>query len=119
MSKEIKAQIIRHGELILKPINKIPNGAELKEITHKKIVAWSETHHHHILEVKDKVDLSKLKVYTWNGETYLEVPQISELWHQKTGKDTHKKHTIQPSFYKVIIKKQFDYFTKSLQRVRD
>lgn len=119
MSKEIKKQIIRHGELILKPVDKIPSGAKLEETTHKKIVAWSETHHHHILEVKDKVDMSKIKVYSWNGETYLEVPEIANLWHQKSGSNVHTPHKIMPSVYKVVIKKEFDYFQGILRAVRD
>ncbi len=119
MSNELKAQIVRHGEVILKPVDKIPSGAELKEITNKKIIAFSETHHHHILSIKEKVDMSKIKVYSWNGEMYLEVPEIAELWHQKTGKDVHTPHKISPSVYKVIIKKSYNYFSKIIERVRD
>jgi hypothetical protein len=115
----MKAQIIRHGEVLLKPIDTLPKKAKLVEKKDKVIVAHSETGHHHILEVKNKVDMSKIKVYSWNGETYLEVPQISELWHQKTGKDVHIPHEVIPSIYKVIIKKEFDYFRKAIVNVRD
>lgn len=115
----MKTQIIRHGEVILKPVNKLPKEAKLNNEDYKIIVAHSETGHHHILEVKDKVDVSKIKIYSWNGETYLEVPQIAELWHKKTGKDIHKTHTISPSIYKVVLKKEFDYFSGLLKQVRD
>lgn len=112
-------QIIRHGEVILKQIDTLPKEAKLKEETNKYVVAHSETGHHHILEVKEKTDLSKFKIFSWNGETYIEVPQIAELWHQKTGKDTHKPHKIVPAIYKVVIKKEFDYFLGILRKVRD
>ena len=114
-----KPEIIRHGEVILKPINSIPKEAILKEETHKSIIAHSETGHHHILEVKDKLDMSKFKVYTWNNETYIELPQVAELWHQKSGNDVHTPHKIMPSAYKIILKKEFDYFQGAIRQVRD
>lgn len=114
-----KSQIVRHGEVILKPISELPKEAVLQKEENKIVVAHSETGHHHILEVKDKVDMSKIKVYSWNGETYLEVPQIAELWHQKSGVDVHKTHRIAPAIYKVVIKKEFDYFAGVIRQVRD
>jgi hypothetical protein len=119
MYNNTKAKNVRHGELILKAVDKVPSGAVLKEETSSKIVAWSETHHHHILSVKDKVDMSKIKVYAHNGDTYVEVPAIAELWHQKSGKDVHKKHTIAPAVYKIVIKKEFDYYKGAIRVVRD
>ena len=107
---------IRHGEVILNPIQKLPSDAKLNNESNKIVVAHSETGHHHILQT---LDMSKIKVYTLKGDTYLEVPQMAELWHQKTGKDVHTTHKVQPSVYKANIKKQFDYFTGALQRVRD
>jgi len=111
---ENKAQAVRHGEVILQPINTLPQEAKLEKQTKKEIVAHSETGHHHILEAQ-----KPFKVWSWNGETYLEVPELAELWHQKTGKDAHAPHKITPSFYKIIIKKHFDYFKGTLDRVRD
>ena len=111
--------IVRHGEVILKQIDSLPKEATLVKETNSHIVAHSETGHHHVLATKEKTDLSKFKVYSWNGETYLEVPQMSELLHEKVGADAHKTHTIVPGLYKVAIKKHFDYFTKAMTRVRD
>lgn len=109
------AQIVRHGEVILKPVSELPKEAKLEKETKKFIVAHSETGHHHILTS----DLSKFKVYTHNGDTYIEVPELSELIHEKTGKDTHAPHKIAPATYKVVIKRAFDYFAKKMARVRD
>ena len=111
----MKAQIVRHGEVLLKPILEIPKEAKLEKETKKYKVAHSETGHHHTL-VADKVDF---KVYTWEGDTYLEVPELSELIHEKTGKDVHAPHKIVPAFYKVVIKKNFNYFSRALEKVRD
>lgn len=109
-----KAQIVRHGEVILKPTS-LPVDAKLVEESKKYIVAHSETGHHHVLET----DLSKFKVYSWNGDTYIEVPNIATLLHEKSGKDVHTSHKIVPAVYKVIIKKSYDYFQKKLTQVRD
>ena len=99
----------------MKPVSALPEGVVLVKETKEHIVAHSETGHHHIL----KSDLSKFKVYSWNGDMYIEVPQMAELLHAKTGKDVHKTHKIAPSFYKIIIKKSFNYFSKAMERVRD
>ncbi len=111
-----KPSIVRHGEVILKPISKIPSEAKLVKTTNKYIVAHSETGHHHVLEA---TDLSKFKVFSWNGETYLEVSAMTDLLHEKSGKDVHKTHKIIPATYKVIIKKSYDYFKKAMTKVRD
>lgn len=111
--------IIRHGEVILKAVDSLPKGVKLESEESSIVVAHSETGHHHILEVKEKVDMSKIKVYSWNGETYIEVPQMAELWHQKTGKDVHTPHKIMPAIYKVVIKKEYDYFMKKIREVKD
>ena len=113
----MNTQIVRHGEAILKPCE-LPKEAILKEELDRVVVAHSETGHHHVL-VKDKIDLSKYKVYTHNGDTYVEVPSLSKLIHEKTGSDVHKTHTIAPSVYKIIIKNEFDYFSGAIRRVRD
>jgi hypothetical protein len=115
----METKLVRHGEVILKAVDNLPKEAKLVEATNSFIVAHSETGHNHRLVTKEKTDLSKFKVYSWNGETYLEVPAISELLHEKSGKDAHKTHTIQPNIYKVILKKEFDYYKSVMRNVRD
>lgn len=110
----MKTQIIRHGEVILKPIDNIPSEAILESEAEKYVVAHSETGHHHILEAQ-----KPFKVFAWKGDKYIEVPEIAELWHQKTGPDVHTPHKIAPAIYQVVIKKQFNYFSKIMERVRD
>lgn len=109
----MEPQIVRHGEVILKP-STLPKGAKLEKETDKFIVAHSETGHHHVLE-----SIDNYKVYSWNGDTYIELGNVGNLFHEKSGKDVHAPHKIAPSVYKIVIKKSFDYFTKKLQRVRD
>lgn len=111
----MNTEIIRHGEVIMKP-SVLPEGAVLKQEEKEIIVAHSETGHHHVLST---LDMSKIKVYAHNGDTYVEVPQMAELWHQKSGKDIHKTHQVTPSVYKIVLKKEFDYFAGILRSVRD
>lgn len=106
--------IIRHGEVILKQINELPKGAMLEKKTSKHIVAHSETGHHHVLESIDEYE-----VYNWNGETYIRLGSVGTLFHEKSGPDVHAPHKITPAVYKIVIKREFDYFSKKLREVRD
>ena len=63
--------------------------------------------------------IQDIKIYTFNGDKYIEIPTTAKLWHQKTGKDVHTPHKVAPSVYKILIKKEFNYFSGLLQRVRD
>lgn len=110
----MKINIVRHGEVIMKPVVSLPAGAILKETLKRKVVAHSETGHHHVLTaIKD------FKVYSLMGNTFIEIPSIAELSHQKTGKDVHKTHKITPAIYQIVIKNEFDYFEGILRNVRD
>lgn len=107
--------IVRHGEVILKQIDEIPQEAKLVKTGKNHVVAHSETGHHHVLELATK----SLRVYELDNELYLDVRATGALVHKKTGPDVHKTHTITPGKYKVVIKQAFDYFKGLLTKVRD
>jgi len=111
----MKQEIVRHGEVILKPIGEIPQEAKLVKTGKEHIVAHSETGHHHVLQLATKT----LRVYEVDNELYLDVGATGQLVHKKTGLDVHQPHTIAPGKYKVVIKKAFDYFAKKMAQVRD
>jgi hypothetical protein len=110
----MKPQIIRHGEVILKPISEIPKEAKLEKETKSHIVAHSETGHHHVLESVDNY-----KIYSWNGKTYINLGTVGDLTHHKTGQDVHAPHKILPSAYEIVIKQEFDYYEGVMRDVRD
>ena len=112
--KTNNAEIVRHGEVILKPVDSIPEGAVLSETIKSKIVAHSETGHHHVLEAD-----TDFKIYTLMGDTYIEIPSVATLRHEKTGKDVHAPHKIAPAIYKIVVKNEFDYFAGAIRAVRD
>lgn len=113
----MKQETVRHGEVILLPVNSLPEKANLREYTDEAIIAHSETGHHHILKTKAK---EAVKIYTTlDGETFVEVGDIAQLLHRKTGKNVHKAHTVNPGVYKIVLKKEFNYYEGVLKRVRD
>lgn len=113
----MKQEIVRHGEVLLVPTNSIPSDAVLKEKTSEAIIAHSETGHHHLLKTKVK---EAVKIYTTlNGSTFVEVGDIAQLLHKKTGKNVHKTHTVAPGLYKINLKKEFNYYSGLIQQVRD
>ena len=78
MLKSNKPEIHRAGEVILMPCE-LPKEAKLIKETKKYIVAHSETGHHHVLE-----SIDTYKVYSWNGETYIQLGSVGTLFHEKT-----------------------------------
>lgn len=112
--KNLELQIVRHGEVILKQVSELPKDIVLELETKKHIVAHSETGHHHVLESK-----TPFQVFKKDDEVYISMTEMAELWHQKTGKDVHAPHKLSPAIFKVVIKKQFDYFAKKMANVRD
>lgn len=108
-----KAQIVRHGEVILKPAI-LPKEVQLIKQTKKYVVAHSETGHHHVLESIDNYE-----VFTSNGDTYIKLGTVGTLFHEKTGSEVHIPHVIQPAVYKVVIKQAYDYFARKMASVRD
>lgn len=101
---------IRHGEIMLLPVAKLPATASAKHTSF--IVGHSETGHHHVLEsttafeVVDKKDL------------YLRLFEPAELVHQKEF-DKHATLTVAPGVYKVITKQEYDPWEKVKRDVAD
>src|SRR3990167_2850429 len=75
MSK-VKPFAIRHGELFIQPVDKLPEGK--KEAHNSFVVGHSETGHHHILESDQKFDIVK------GAEIYFELLAKGKVVHQKT-----------------------------------
>lgn len=111
----MKKLIVRHGEIILKQINEIPEKAKLIKTGKNHIVGHSETGHHHVLEL----NTNALRVYELDNELYLDLGEKGNLVHKKTGSEIHTPHVITPGKFKVIVKQSYDYFAKAFTRVRD
>lgn len=103
----------RHGEIVLKP-SAIPKEAKLVQTGKSIIIGHSETGHHHVLTVP-KLDI---KVFEFEGKTYLDIPLEAKLEHQKTIEE-HKTQVIAPGIYERTIKRAYSYAEKMMKRVID
>lgn len=121
-------EVIRHGEVLLIPIKNISTGKGKK--TRELVVAHSETGHHHVAvgEITDypAFDVSEIrKALTKSLYPDAEITGLfrvnsdsAELRHYKTF-DKHETKPLVKGLYVRTIKRQFDYFTKMIERVRD
>lgn len=105
-------QPIRHGEIMLVPVDEVPQGKTHKKTSH--VVGHSETGHHHVLESKQEftvLDIDK-------AFTYLVLTAPAKLVHQKTV-DKHKTLPVAPGKYKVVYKNEYNPFLQEIQKVQD
>lgn len=106
-----KRQPVRHGEIFLKPVDKLPEGN--RTMYDSFVVGHSETGHHHYLKSTDKFEvvMDKLSVYLY-------LAKEATLVHDKTV-NRHNDIVVQPGMYEVIRKKEYNPFTKAMEQVWD
>jgi len=112
MKKQLHVHAIRHGEIILQPVSKMPKSE--KQLATKHIVGHSETGHHHVLESKTEFEWTKDN----KQELYVRLFEPAKLVHQKTT-NKHKTLTISAGIYKVLKKTEYDPFQKVRRAVWD
>lgn len=106
-----KLNPIRHGEIMLVPVNKIPKGS-VKQ--HKEfIIGHSETGHHHVLESATEFETTIDK-----NDLYLRLFEPGKLVHRKAT-DKHRTLTIPAGLYKRYHDTEYDPFGKVIQDVAD
>lgn len=101
----MKNEILRHGDLLLIPCEKIPD--EAKKLNTLTIALGEVTGHHHTLN-------GDCLVYELDKTKYIQANQESVLEHQE-----HKTIPIEKGFYKLVIEQEFDPFSSLIRRVRD
>jgi hypothetical protein len=109
----MELKCIRHGEILLQPVSKLPRGKKTEVDLY--IVGHSETGHHHVLESKAPFEVMD------RGEKhalYLRLFEPGKLVHKKTV-DKHKTLPVAPGTYRVIYKNEYDPFEKVIRRVQD
>lgn len=101
---------IRHGELLLLPVdNHDMSGA----VTRKNYIAsHSETGHHHVLR-------GTVSVLERDGkDTFVQLDKDTEITHTKSA-DKHKTLPIKKGIYRLVRKKEYDPFAKTMREVWD
>jgi hypothetical protein len=109
---EFKQRAVRHGELLLLPVDELPAGAVETFAGKSYVCAHSETGHHHVA-VADS-----LNVFSFEGRTFMRAGENGRIEHKKSF-DFHETKALVKGLYEVTIKKAYDYFTKRRVNVQD
>lgn len=107
----------RHGEILIIRTDKLPENANLIEEGQSIIVGHSESGHHHVLDIDRKQGVT-IKMYEVNGKTYLDIPLMATLSHQKTF-EPHKTQIFTPGIYIREIRESYSYSERAMKRVSD
>lgn len=110
-------QQIRHGENLFIPIDEIPQKARLVESGKSLVVAHSETGHHHVA-VLPKTAEAEIRMFEFDGKTYLDIPLEAKLKHQKEV-EAHPTLNMPAGKYLKIVDTEFDYGLKVSRKVMD
>ena len=108
---ELKILAVRHGEIMIVPVEEIPNGKTSKHTSF--IVGHSETGHHHVLEGTEfEVTEDKKK------ELYFRLFEPTKIVHKKVT-DRHKDLVIPAGLYKRYHDTEYDPFQQIIRNVAD
>lgn len=103
---------IRHGEIMLVPVETIPQGTVTEHTNF--IIGHSETGHHHVLESKVKFQVTEDE----KNELYLRLFEPAKLVHKKAT-DKHRTLTIPAGIYKRFMDTEYSPFDGIIHRVKD
>lgn len=114
-----KPQLARHGENNFIPASKVPKGAVLVEKGARVTVGHSESGHDHVMTLdKTAAKEAEIKIFEFEGRTYLDVPFQAKLEHQKTI-EYHPTITFAPGIYEKKDHMSFSYAEKMMRRTLD
>lgn len=114
-----KKKAIRHGEVLIVPVDKLPD--DVTQIFEGKeyVIGHSETGHHHLAVAGLGGTVSIFRPVGADDETlFMRVTKDSRVEHKKSF-DKHETKTLFKGIYQVTIKKAYDYFEKVQRRVVD
>lgn len=96
----------QQGDVLIKPTDKIPDGAVLKD---DRILARGEATGHKHLACGTGVQL-----YTFQAEIFMEVSNSASITHAE-----HETLEIPAGLYYVQIVREYDHFAEEARNVRD
>jgi len=103
---------IRHGEILLYPVSRMPRNGRTKLATY--IVGHSETGHHHVLESGTEMEV----VDRGTDALWVRLFAPGELKHNKT-EQAHKTLPVEKGTYLVKHKKQHNVITDTVEYLKD
>ncbi|CAN5667923.1 hypothetical protein BH09ACT8_BH09ACT8_15610 [soil metagenome] len=92
---------IRHGEILLLPVDLVPPGA-IQSVT-SCIVGHSESGHHHVLESHEIF----AQIVAANGDLFVDLPSDTPLRHHKSHQQ-HRELSVPAGVWRVIRKTEFN-----------
>jgi len=104
---------IRHGEVMLVPVDELPTTTAVNHKTY--IIGHSETGHHHVLESKTGFDAFLDEA---TQALYLELSEPAQLVHKKQV-DAHKTLVVPAGRYRVVHKTEYDPWQQVIRGVFD
>lgn len=110
MSNKLYDKPIQHGELVLKPVKKLPKGDT--RIQDSLIGAASTSGHNHVLQSLG------MKVVTADELTFVEVTQEGQIVQTKVG-EHHADLRLPIGIYQINIKTEYDLFEDRIRDVQD
>lgn len=110
--KEIK--MYRHGDIILKPVSKIPEGGKRSEHKELTIALGEATGHHHTLYEPEVRKNPSIELVELDDGRFLIVREAVELRHQE-----HSCLQIAPGMYEIGEEQEYDYFEETFKKVID
>ena len=106
-------KIYRHGDLIFKEIDKLPEGLKSVFVGCKWVAAEGETTgHRHLLTAEPTTRFEVLE--DSQGQRYLKIEGSGNLSHEE-----HRTLEITHGFYVIGNEQEFDYFAEQTNRVID
>jgi len=100
---------IQHGDVLLKPVERLPKGVIQHKNNGRLVVAEGEaTGHAHVI-----TDLGAV-LWELKGDLYLEVAEIVTITHEE-----HKPLEIPEGIYQIGRVQEYDYFQEMARRVID
>lgn len=101
----------RQGDLIISKITSLPKG--VRRLRHNTLALGEFTGHHHTVY---PIGGAKVSTYEDVKELvkYIQIEGKAVLKHQE-----HKEEVLEPGIYEVKIKRNYDYFSETIQQVRD
>lgn len=118
-NKTLQKKMIRHGEILILPVDALPENLEQIFEGKEYIVGHSETGHHHLAVGTATDALTVFKPIGADASNiYLRVNSVAKVEHQKTF-DRHETKTLHEGVYLVRPKNEYDPFAKLVRRVQD
>lgn len=108
--KPYKNNGLRHGEVVLLPVDKMPEGKTKRVKSYT--LAHSETGHHHVIESDVEFDVLIL------DDVFVHLHEAAEIVHKKTF-DQHKTLPVKPGVYKRYEMVEYDIASAVVRRVQD